>query len=249
MINNLASNANQFVKTNSGAILTTVAVAGTVSTAVLTGRAVLKSSYILQDEELSRKEKLDFVLKTHWKDLAPVAVSGGATVAAIVMANRVEARKAAAMAAAYGISERAFQEYKDKVISKVGDAKAQAIRDEIAQERVEKFPPENAQIIITGGGEVLCMDAWSGRYFESQMEEIHSAVNKVNHEILNHQYASLSTFYDYVGLPATDSSDLVGWNSNDLLEITVSTTMSPDNRPCLVVTFVNHPQEGYGRLY
>ena len=250
MLSDLSRTATQFAKTNSSTILTSVAVVGTVSTAVLAGRFALKCEYIINyDDPMTRREQAAYVLKHHWKDLAPVAISGGLTVGAILMANRIETRKAAAFAAAYGISERAFQEYKDKVVEKIGEAKTQSIRDELAQERVNRNPVKVQQVIITGSGEVLCYDSWSGRYFMSSVEEIKPACNKINHEILNQEYAVLSTFYDYIGLSSTTSSDLVGWNNNQLMDVSLSTTLSDDDRPCVVMDFQNNPQEGYGLRY
>jgi hypothetical protein len=96
---------------------------------------------------------------------------------------------------------------------------------------------------------VLCYDNISGRYFQSSMEELRQAENKVNYELVHHNQASLSFFYDQVGLPPTRHSDEVGWNSNNLLEINYSTQMSTDNRPCIVVDFVVGPITGYGNLY
>ena len=52
--------------------------------------------------------------------LPPVAV-GPTTVTSIVMANRISSSKIIALTMASGISERAFQEYKDKIIEKLGD--------------------------------------------------------------------------------------------------------------------------------
>lgn len=257
-ITDVLKDARFFAHENKSVLLTAVGVVGTVSTAVLTGRASWKAAQIVYNEtyevreetsdpelELEIREKINLV----WALYIPPVGVGALTIAAIVLANRVDAQKAAALAAAYGVSERTLQEYKEKVVERLGEKKEQAIRDEIDQDRLTKNPVQDRQVIIAGSGEVLCYDNISGRYFQSSMEELRQAENKVNYELVHHNQASLSFFYDQVGLPPTRHSDEVGWNSNNLLEINYSTQLSTDNRPCIVVDFIVGPISGYGNLY
>jgi hypothetical protein len=257
-ITDVLKDARFFAHENKSVLLTAIGVVGTVSTAVLTGRASWKAAELVQREEeiiqddpdlprfaLQTKERINLV----WTLYIPPIGVGALTIASIVLANRVDAQKAAALAAAYGVSERTLQEYKEKVVERLGEKKEQAIRDEIDQDRLAKNPVQDRQVIIAGTGEVLCYDNISGRYFQSSMEELRQAENKVNYELVHHNQASLSFFYDQVGLPPTRHSDEVGWNSNNLLEINYSTQMSTDNRPCIVVDFVVGPITGYGNLY
>jgi hypothetical protein len=243
---------------NKSVLLTAVGVVGTVSTAVLTGRASFKAAEVIREEQRDLRDPSDialpdFDLKTKinlvWTLYIPPVGVGALTIAAIVFANRIDAQKAAALAAAYGVSERTLQEYREKVLEKLGEKKEQAIRDEIAQDRVNRDPVENKQVIIAGSGEVLCYDNISGRYFQSSVEEIKTAENKVNWELLHHNQASLSFFYEQIGLPPTRHSDEVGWNSNNLLEVMFNTTMSSDKRPCITLDFVVGPTTDYGNLY
>jgi hypothetical protein len=164
------------------------------------------------------------------------------------MANRLDSRKAAALAAAYGLSEKAFSEYKDKVVEKLGENKERAVRDEVAQDRISNTPVTK-EVIITDGGEVLCFDLTTGRYFKSTVENIKQAANAVNEYIINHMYASLSQFYDELDIPPVGFSDEVGWKSDQLIEINFSTVMSPDKRPCVAIDFVHPPVADYTVLY
>jgi hypothetical protein len=259
MINDVLKDARFFAHENKSVLLTAIGVVGTVSTAVLTGRSTWKAAELFQEEsdeyfadnpdaveyDLPPKE----MIRLYWALYIPPVGVGVLTIAAIVLANRVDAQKAAALAAAYGVSERTLQEYKEKVVERLGEKKEKAIRDEIDQDRLTKNPVQDRQVIIAGSGEVLCYDNISGRYFQSSMEELRQAENKVNYELVHHNQASLSFFYDQVGLPPTRHSDEVGWNSNNLLEINYSTQMSTDNRPCIVVDFIVGPITGYGNLY
>jgi len=246
---------------NSTTILTGMGVVGTLSTTFLTGRATLKAARIIDEEERQRKDKSLTNMVEHpleiqpltnpqkiklvWREYIPPFGSCVITITCIVMANRIASTKIAALTVASGISERALQEYKSKVFDKLGEREEQKIHDAVAQDRVNKYPPSNKEIILAGTGEVLCYDMYSGRYFQSSIEEIKRAENKVNHELLNFMYVSLSEFYDEIGLPPTSHSDQVGWNANSRVEVKFSTAMSPDSRPVVTIDFVHHPITDY----
>jgi len=251
----VAGKAKYLLNENSTTILTAVGVAGTVGTAVLSGRASFKAARILAEEQARENEretgkeltKLEKVVVV-WKLYIPPVASGVATVAAIIGANRIASRKVAALTVAAGLSERALQEYKTKVIERIGQRDHQKIRDDIAQDRVNENPIESQEVIIIGTGEALFFDNATGRYFQSTMESVKAAQNKVNYNITHYMYSSLSDFYDEIGLPGTAYTDSVGFNSDHLLELDFSATISTDNRPCIVIDFVNPPISGFNRF-
>lgn len=241
---------------NSGTILTGMAVSGTVVTAYLSGRASFKAAHIIADEQL-KKENYDSVsdplsktdkVKLTWRLYVPAVGVGSTTIACTILANKLSSKKIAALAVASGISERALQEYKAKVIEKLGMKQDQAIRDEVAQDRVNKYPPSR-EVILAGTGDVLCYDMTTGRYFQSTVEDIKRAENKINYQLNHFENASLSEFYDEIGLPPTSYTDSVGWNNAERFEVTFSTVLSPDNRPCIAIDFTHAPQLEYSRRY
>lgn len=251
--------AGQFLGDNASTILTAGGVIGTVTTAILTGKASFKAAELIAAEEMvileangtslgemTKTEKVKLV----WPLYIPPVIIGTATVGSIVAANMMSAKRAAALAAAYGISERNLREYKDKVQEKLTPNKKTQIDDEIAQDRVNENPPTK-EVIILAGGDVLCFDMHTGRYFRSNVERIKKAENHVNQELFNHQYASLSFFYDEIGLPPTSFSDEVGWNMGQtgVLEVQFSTTMTPEEEPCIAIDFTNPPKTDYTQLY
>lgn len=225
-------------------ILTSVGVAGTLTTAVMTAQASFKAARILSEESpyLEPKEKLALT----WKCYIPPVIVGSLTVAAIVGANRIGVRRAAGIAAAYSLAERAHSEYKDEVRKTFGEEKEQKVRDRVAQKQVDRTPG-SADIIISGR-EVLCYEAYTGRYFKSDMETLKKAQNDFNYKVLNEGYASLSEFYDLIGRPHTDYSDLVGWQYDRILELEFSTVLAEDGSPCLSFSFHYEPTRGYHKF-
>lgn len=242
---------------NSPTILTAVGVSGTVGTALLTGRATFKAAEIIEAEtqearattgdvsyEFKPRAKFDLV----WKCYIPPVAVGAITVVCIIGANRIGMRRAAALAAAYSLAEKAFDEYRAKVQEHMGSQKEQRVRDDIAQDRVSANPVSTREVIITGTGEVLCYDSITGRYFMSNVESLRKAQNDINHEIIHNLYASLGDFYSKIGLPATEYSNEVGWNVDDVLDIDFSAVIAEDGRPCISITYNISPVRGYSRL-
>ncbi len=249
--------AAQLVQENATTILTGIGVVGTVATGVLAAKAGTKAGKILTEEEairtvdrdangpsdfngpLNRKEKIVLV----GGYFVPPIITGTGTIVAIVLGHRLTSQRAAALAAAYGLTQKHFDEYRAKVEEKITGQKKSDIEGELAQERLDKTPGSQQVVIIEG--QVLCFDAYSGRYFNSTMETIKQSVNKVNENILNHDYSSLSEFYAFLDLPSTGFSDDVGFNQDNVLEVIYSTRIADNGRPCIVMDFARHPRPDY----
>lgn len=244
----LAKKFETLVTRNSPTILTGIGVAGTITTAYLASKASIKASRIIENHswvtEPTNRERWEWNLKYTWQLYIPAVTTGILTCTAIIGANRIGTRRAAAVAAAYQISERAFDEYKEKIVEKFGENKEREARDEIAQERVTKNV-SNTEVIVTGTGDVLCYDSITGRTFKSDMERLRKAQNDLNALLLNNVYASLTEFYELIGLAGTPFSNEVGWNTDKLLELSFSSTLTPENVPCISVDYSPMPKPEY----
>lgn len=212
---------------NSPSILTAFGVSGTISTAYLAAKA----SYTLGQEghpmhKLSWRDKLDLT----WKMYIPTVISGSLTIACIIGGTRLGLKRTAAAYSLLTVSERAFDQYKEKVVEQLGVKKEQGIRDAIAQENVNQVPPP---AIIVGTGNVLCYEAHTGRYFNSDMETLRRSQNEINAKLIREGEATLSDFYYLLGLSNTTGAGYVGWTSDKMLELRFSTVMSEDQRPCI----------------
>lgn len=238
---NYANTAKIFVRENTPAILTAFGVTGTLTTAYFAARAAYDSYPVITNYEEfngipdSTREMYIQRGKLVWKLYIPAVVSGTSTVLCIVIAAKVGSRRTAAITAAYTLSERALTEYREKVTEVLGENKERKIRDQIAQDQVKANPP--APTIITGDGKVLCYEQFTGRYFTCTMEDLRRALNNVNAKLIKHDIATVSDFYDEVGLPYTSYSSEVGWESSKLLDLEFSTVLSEDDRPCIAFAY------------
>jgi len=252
----LAGATRKLVVDNAPHILTAVAVVGVASTAITAVKATPKAIKILEVAEhnsvdpLTPQEKVRLTAHCY----IPSAAIGVMTMACIIGANSVHAKRQAALISAYTLTESAFKEYQAKVTETLGETKEQKVRDELAQERVHKNPPADSQIIITGGGGVLCLDSLSGRYFTSSHEKIKRAENELNFKLNNEMYASQNDFYDMLDIPSIDVGEEMGWKSDELLNIRISAAVVDDetsphhNRPCLVLNYSVKPVRNYYKI-
>lgn len=251
----LLKQAGKVAAKNSPAILTSLGVTGVVTTAVLAAKGAFKSAgeivteeaeraikveaeeITAEEAELSKKDMFDLT----WQNYVPAAVVGAATIGAIICAHTIADRRVAAAAAAYTFVEKSFKDYQEKTKEKVGEKKEQAIRDETAEDRFKKRDREKTIVYESGRGTVRCWDSWSNTAFLSDMQEIKSAVNNFNSQVIADDFCSLSVFWSYLGLSPTDQSDNIGWTSDRLLELQYTSVLE-DDLPHLVITFATRPR-------
>ena len=261
-----------FTKKHSPEILTGIGIAGMVTTTVLAVKATPKALELIEEEKSEQNRKLlkeaeesgaedcgqvtklkpIEVVKVAWKPYVPAMLLGAGSIACLIGANSVHARRQAALYSAYKLSETALTEYKDKVIETVGEEKEKEIRDKVAKEKVEQNPVSKTEIFMTGRGESLFYDPLSDRYFKSDMETIRKIVNDLNYAMGcgSEMYVSLSQLYDELGLKHTSISDEIGWNIKDgLLEADFSTQLTDDGRPCIVLDWLKVPTYDYNNCY
>jgi hypothetical protein len=104
-------------------------------------------------------------------------------------------------------------------------------------------------VIITGDGETLCLDSLSGRPFKSDINKIKTAEIELGARMLDERYVSLNDFYYEIGLdPIYPLGDDLGWNiDRGRIQLSFSTQLTADNRPCLVVNYTVAPRYDYDR--
>jgi hypothetical protein len=250
-------------------ILTGIGIAGLLTTTVLAVKATPKALKRIEEEkkrqndilfeeakakgetncaQITTLKPLD-VVKVTWQYYIPAAVTGLGSVACIVGASSVNAKRNAALATAYALSETALKEYQDKVVETIGEKKEQVIREQIDKDHIDRNPVSKLDVIDTRKGNTLCYDYYSGRYFYSDIEEVKKAVNLVNSSLLRDDYVSLNELYDDLGLPRNGIGDSVGWNvirlGRELVTARISSQVTDDGRPAIVVSCEPSPNHTY----
>jgi hypothetical protein len=257
---------------NSPAILSGIAVAGVIGTAALAVKATPKAGLSIGYAEITKnhpsapywdeetkKEMFasadDYVsltivevVKATWKLYLPAGITGVATIACIIGANQIGTRRNAALLGAYTLVDTAFREYKDEVVKQIGAVKEQKVNDEVIKRHIDENPPKDTQIIITGGGDQLCYESLTGRYFKSDTETIRRCENDINASIFKDLYASLNEFWGLLGLASTTLGDELGFNIEHPVQTVFTSVLAPDGRACLALGYTSLPIKEYTKL-
>jgi hypothetical protein len=251
-LSQLTKGAKALIIKNTPEILTGIGIVGMITTAVMAVRATPKALTLIAEKEydentgdvvpLTKIEKV----KTAWICYIPAGITCCLSAACLIGASSVNARRNAALATAYAITESALKEYQEKVVETIGEKKEQSIRDSIAKDRIDRHPVVDREVYILPKGSTLCYDVLADKYFESDINLIRKAENTLNKQLRNEDYVCVNDFYYEIGLPNTKKGDLLGWNSSDGdIEFRFSSQLTEDERPCLVIDYYVAPQYDY----
>lgn len=234
-------------------ILMGIGITGMITSTVFAVKATPKALLLIEE----KKEELEVdsltpaeVIKATWKCYIPAAITGGVSVACLIGSNSVNAKRNAALATAYKLTETAYAEYRDKVAETIGEKKEKVIKDKISEEKIKENPVSKTEVIITGKGQTLFFEPLSSRYFYSNLDLIKRAENKLNKDIITDAFdqgVSVNDFYMEIGLPTTATGDNLGWKRDYWIDIYPSAQMADEGtehegEPCIVLNYTNPPK-------
>lgn len=247
----LTTLTKKFVIDNSPTILSAIGAMGVVSTAVLTAKAAPKAAIDVSNDILengapkTRMESAMRTIKITWRHYAPAVVSGISAIVCIAAAQKTNLKRQAALIGAYSVSNEAFKEYRERAEDLLGKKKSGELNSEILEKKLEKNPPTKTNVIVSSGGDMLCYDTFSGRYFKSDVETIRAAVNEFNKDLIVHSYASLNDFYGKLDIPFSVVGDELGWTVDKFLEVEFDSALAENNTPCLAIRYTVDPIRSY----
>lgn len=266
---NALKTVERFAKQYSPEILTGIGIAGFITTAVLTGKATLKAKELIDDKKLEKTKEIaeklpentsetawkqaeeeaklskKEVVKVAWKPFLPVVITGIASAGCCIGGISISARRTAALATAYKLSQEALETYKDKVKEEIGEEKAKELSEKSNNDILAKYPVSKSKIYETGNGTDLCYDTYSGRYFHCCQNAIERAMLDINKQMLDSDFAMMNDYYEYLGLDPIGAGYETGWNINDgLVDVDITGGVSDEGKPCLVVNYTIEPKSG-----
>lgn len=189
------------------------------------------------DREATPVEKIQVC----WKVYLPSLILEGCAITFMVCSHRTSAKRLAALAALYSISEDRVKALKTKIEEKITPTKARLVEEEATAALSERTPLEPEKIIATGKGSTLVYDSASGRYFYSDRESIRQAENDLNAQIISEGYACLNELYYSIGLTGVKIGDIIGWDTGEMLRISFGSKLTEDGTPCMVIDYTCKP--------
>ena len=231
-------------------ILTGIGITGMIGATFMAVKATPKALYLIEaKKEESEVEELTPVetIKTCWKCYIPATLTTVVSAVCLIGASTVSAKRNAALATAYSISEAALREYQEKVVEVIGEKKEKAVRDAVAKDQIERDPVTKSEVvIIDSNSNTLCYEPLSGRYFKSTIDKIKKAEIKLDRQMIQEMYVGLNDFYWEIGLDETDLGDKMGWNlSKGYMDLSFSSQLADDGTPCAVIVYGIPPVYDY----
>ena len=243
---NIVATAKNALADNSPAILTGLGVASVFTTAFLAVKATPEALRRVWDAESEHNRNISTLekVKLVWPLYAPAVVIGASGTVCILMSNRISSRRTAVAMGALTISENSYREYREKTRAVAGEKQEKQIREEIAQDHVDKAIKSNGQIVIPPQKQ-LCVDGFTGRIFFSDHETLRKAQNDVNQMAIHENGVALNEFYTRIGLDAIPIGYEVGWSTDDLLELDLTSCLVDNGDPAIHVGFHRDPVMDY----
>lgn len=235
-------------------ILTGIGILG-MGSAIAMGITVTPTAVIIREQKAAelKVEPKDLppveVVKSVGKLYIPTVITALLSAALIIEGQRISHRRHAALAAAYGLSEAALKEFQEKIIEMDGEKKLATVKKAVLKDKVAKNPVENKEVVITRKGETLCYEPISGRYFQSDIDQIKRAVNTANNFLVREGILTLNEFYYEIGLDPTRNGNNLGWalSRDDLIDLDFTSTLASDGTPCLVIDYRKEPNYDFDK--
>lgn len=198
---------------------------------------------LIDDVVLTKTE----VAKAVWKRYVPTGIALVGVTACCIGAQGINAKRTAAMAALYQMSETALKEYKDKSKDLMGKGKADKIADALAEDKVNQHPftaDTQQEMGVGAPGDVRCFEPISGRYFWSTADKINRAMNALNTRMISGEVISENEWFYEISagrLMSTQYGDNRGWNADHQIDVHFTSSLMSDGTPVLVVGHNNDP--------
>lgn len=236
----IAKSVRTAMKKHSPEILTGIGIAGMITTTAMAVKATPKALILIEEKKgelkadiLSGKE----IVKVAWPCYIPAVVVGSISVFCLIGASSTNLRRNTALAAAYTLSESTLKEYQEKVVETIGERKERDIREQVSKEKMVKNPIREV-ILTEKGGNTICYDVISGRYFKSDRDAISRIVNELNRQMRDEMYVTLNDFYYELGLDSTKMGNDLGWNiDKGYIDLAFSSHLDANGTPCLVIDY------------
>lgn len=252
-IKKIINQAGLKIKKHSPEILMVAGIVGTVTAAVTACRATLKVKDIMTEKEELQNDihkclenpDVDYTEEDGKKDLttvytqtgvkiiklyAPSVILGGASIASIVMGQKILKKRNIALAAAYTAVDKGFKKYRANVVERFGERVDKELRYNIKAKEVEKKVTDKngkektvKEIQYDIEGNPLENISEYARFFDEATSTEHHKDAEYNLMFLRRQqdYANevlkakghlfLNDVYEMLGIPKTKAGQVVGW--------------------------------------
>lgn len=194
------------LKMKSTTLLTAGSILGIVATGYLSVKCTDKYRYLKKrDEKLCKNKGYSTTAKQILKAYFPLFVVGGVTCYSVVKLNIVHKKENAELLASVVTINETVRQCKD------------TIPEDIWKRPVDKPKKASKEVpqVSYNGGDLLCYESFSGRYFYSTAEKVREAQAKLNRDYRVYGYIGLNDYYRYLEIDSTQLGQVMGWTTSE----------------------------------
>lgn len=238
-----------FLNRNASTILTCLGGVGVVATAVLAVKETPKALKVLERAEEEKGEELTKmeIIKVAGPVYIPSVLVGVSTIACIFGSNMLNKRTQASLMSAYALLDNSYKEYRNKVGELYGEDANEKITEELAKDKYKEDE------IPVSDDKKLFYDEFSGRMFESTINEVQNAEYQINRDLSMRDYATVNEFYEYLKIPPIEGGDELGWSTGmnfdyywqSWIDFGHKKTLINDDLECIIITMFGEPTVGW----
>ena len=242
-----------------GKVFTGLSLIGVGVSNVITARRTLKYQEILNGYSGNHVKA---AVKTYY----PSFIAVGLTCGSILLAEGINLKEIAAVTGVvtYLTSQR------DRTMDAIEKFGGEELREKVetAVPKDQKMEAEiryickaGPSVEETGRGDLLCYDAYAGRWFRSCETAVNKAIKDLNDKFARGEYLSLNDFHELLGLELTHFGHTFGWAANPdyydcpiEFDVTILDEYKSKNpkgqletldEPVLVIDYLVYPMECY----
>lgn len=187
---------------------------------------MVKEEYTVEDAEKDKKiVKVQTAVKVA-KLYAPAVAVGVLSIGAIFASNNIMRKRNVALGAAYATVDRAFKDYRNRVVDRFGEEldkelrynlKTKEVKETVEDENGKKKTvkrnikymdspmPSEFAVIYDDGCAGWTKDPEDNKFFLIQQQRY------ANERLKRRGYLSLNEVYELLGFPSTKAGQVVGW--------------------------------------
>ena len=200
---------------------------------------------VREEQQLPPMTKLEVVKLTapcYIPTIAATVTSGVCIVASVVSGQK----RYAALAAASALTETAFRNFKESAKDVLTPEEYKKVHERVADTTLERHHARaiaDEDIELTGHGNTLCIESWSGKPFRASKEWVEHCINMVNERMRNENWVTLADLLDEIGVYNVGKGcSTLCWEINDNgYIIPAFSSKLYEGEPALVIDYVNEP--------
>lgn len=233
----------KFVARHDMTILTVTTVGATLAAVYFAATDTPKCKQVLEelDEDATNIEKAKAVLPVVGRTMMATAVAVGCA----LLMNARAAEHINSLTSMLTLSQTAKNEYREYIAKEKGEEELDKMDRDLSRKKAAAAYPDiqcKGNAIMTGHGNDLIFDCYSGRFFYSDINFIKKVEAEIYKRTAYEDYITVNEFYMELDLPETDcGKNNVFMSGVADIELAIDAELDEADKPYTIISFRREP--------